>query len=252
MKVIPAALIAALFLALGLRLLKVGAKSGGSERWLAAFFLAYGVALPIRMQTATTMVDGLVTSPALSATGHIVLGIAICCFTIFVWRVFRPNASWALGLTMVLLGSHVSALALVLALGGHLSEGHVSVLFVNTIRSLPFLWALVESLLYYRAMVRRLELGLSDAVVANRFRLFAIWTGALFLMPFSLAMLRLYNHVVGVDTTAAHAEAIATYLPMVQVTVLCTGISAFVALWLSFFPPRAYVDRLMRQRSAAA
>ena len=40
MKVIPAVLIAALFLALGLRLLKAGAKSGGSERWLAAFFLA--------------------------------------------------------------------------------------------------------------------------------------------------------------------------------------------------------------------
>lgn len=249
MKVVPAVLIAALFLALGLRLFKVGAKSGGSERWLAAFFLAYGIAVPTRMWTATTMVDGLVTSPALSATGHIVLGIAICCFTIFVWRVFRPNASWALGLTMVLLGSHVSALAVVLALGGHLGEGHASVLIVNTIRALPFLWALVESLLYYRAMVRRLELGLSDAVVANRFRLFAIWTGALFLMPFSLAVLRLYSRLTGAGTAASQAEMLAMFLPIVQVLVLFTGISAFVALWLSFFPPRAYQDWLMRQRT---
>ena len=72
---------------------------------------------------------------------------------------------------------------------------------------------------------RRLEFGLADPVVVNRFLLFGIWFGLMGLLPLTLALTRLYG--------GASALALANGLgPKVVGSVMV------VALVLTFFPPR--------------
>ncbi len=56
-------------------------------------------------------------------------------------------------------------------------------LTTNTARIVPTAWACYESLRYYRSMHRRQTLGLADPIVANRFLLWSIWTGAVTFLP---------------------------------------------------------------------
>ena len=63
-------------------------------------------------------------------------------------------------------------------------------LFVLLARCAVLLWLFVESAIYAQRMRRRVRLGLGDPVVANRFTLWAIWTGALACIPLFVLTLR--------------------------------------------------------------
>jgi hypothetical protein len=95
----------------------------------------------------------------------------------------------------------------------------VGVLGLLTIgsRSAALLWLFFESASYARSMRRRLRLGLADPIVANRFVLWAIWTGALALIPLFVLGLRAALAVLGAG-----------------------GATAVAAGWLAFFPPASY------------
>ena len=123
-------------------------------------------------------------------------------------------------------------------------------LFVNACRTLPFLWALIESLVYRAQMKKRESLGLADPVVTNRFGLFAIWGGALFVLPVAILIIRLRLRALGVDGGIAGSIDLGWVMPLVQGLLVGTGLFAFTALWLSFFPPRFYIERITRRTAA--
>jgi hypothetical protein len=113
-----------------------------------------------------------------------------------------------------LVASQLGAWVALVALAGHRQESSAIMPLCNLPRALPFAWGFAESLRYHRLMKRRLEMNLANSVVANRFALFSIWRGALCVMP------------------------------LVRATALAGSAVCFAALWLSFFPPHAYLERI--------
>jgi hypothetical protein len=106
-------------------------------------------------------------------------------------------------------------------------------------RLLCFAWGAYEGLRAYRMARRRLALGLADPVVTNRFLLFGIWFGLMGINPIVLMLSRLYG---GADALEL-ANAIG---PKVIGSVMV------VALILTFFPPRRYVQWLRSSAQAPA
>jgi len=95
-------------------------------------------------------------------------------------------------------------------------------------------------------MRKRLALGTGDPVVANRFGLWAIWTGAMTFLPVSGLVTRTLALVRGGTEPWETGGAIAMTPAL---TVLAALIFLFVsiagsALWLSFFPTRGHLARI--------
>ena len=119
---------------------------------------------------------------------------------------------------------------------------------------MPTAWASFESFRYWRAMRKREALGLADPVVTNRFLLWTLWTGGVTLLPGLALALRAVT-IVFVGEGAVTEEIAARYqpilLPLMRTLFLVIIPIAVASLSLSFFPPRAYLDR-MRARAADA
>jgi len=191
MALLPFGLVFILFVVLGARLLRSARETGGAELWLAVFFLAAAAAIPFRLAMLEPGLGVDAWAPSANLVGHLATSVAICGFIVFVWRVFRGADRWARGLAAGLIGAQLASLGALIVLGGYRDERSTALLVCNAVRALPFAWGFLESLRYHRLMKRRLRMNLADSVVANRFGLFSIWTGALFLLPLSILVVRL-------------------------------------------------------------
>ena len=87
-------------------------------------------------------------------------------------------------------------------------------------------WSTAESLRYYALMRRRVQAGVGDALVANRFMLWGIGTLAAVLVTLLYAIMQLFGHY----------QLPASLIGVASLLVLVTAISE----WLAFFPPKAY------------
>jgi hypothetical protein len=92
------------------------------------------------------------------------------------------------------------------------------------------IWSGYEAFRFHGLMRRRLQLGLADPLVTNRFLL---WGLAQIAALAGLSMRVLDAHGVGVQVAA--------------VVMPTAGLASAVAYWITFFPPEAY-----RRRFAAA
>jgi hypothetical protein len=92
-------------------------------------------------------------------------------------------------------------------------------------------WSTGESLRYYALMRRRVQAGIGDALVANRFLLWGVGTLATVLVTLLYAILQLFGHY----------QLPASLVGVSSLLVLVTAISE----WLAFFPPRAYRKRFV-------
>lgn len=90
-------------------------------------------------------------------------------------------------------------------------------------------WSSFAPLRYAAAMRRRAQIGLGDALVANRMQLWGIGTGAIA----GIALLHLVAQFFG------HYELPASLVGLASSLALVTA----VAEWLAFFPPRSYRRR---------
>jgi hypothetical protein len=225
---------------LAVRLLRLWRRSGElPELLLALFFLAvgpFGFLFVVLATAVPQLVPGWPVAPT-RVVG--VVGITLGCWlmAVFTWRVFRPGETWAAALA-VAAGLGLAAGVLLRAL----DEGFLYAEQVNpvwylciTCRTVCFLWSGVEALRYWMGARRRVRLGLTDPVVANRFLLWACWAGAGF---FVLAI-----HIV--RALFALSEDFRMTLTVVG------GIGCAVAIWLTFFPPQAYRRFLLRRTAAA-
>jgi hypothetical protein len=146
---------------------------------------------------------------------------------------FRARAGWAWGLAV--------AMAALLA-GSWLAEAFVDGFSRATGQSayywlglagrvLPFLWSAIESWSYFARLRRRLRLGLADAAVTDRVRLWALSASGV-VVAFGVFAAGL---IAGIDVTAS---------PLVLGTTSVVGCVTGISLWLAFLPPASYLHRI--------
>jgi hypothetical protein len=160
---------------------------------------------------------------------------AIACITVFAWQVFRPGSRAGCALAALLVAGNLAAGGAVVLGGAPVPLGGLG-LAVACARASALGWLFVESTLFARTMRRRLRLGLADPVVANRFALWSVWTGAFAGIPlFAVALraLRLLEAPLPGEPLSAGLLAVLSALGL-------GGAVAAVAVWLAFFPPSRY------------
>ena len=93
-------------------------------------------------------------------------------------------------------------------------------------------------------MRRRCALGMANPVVANRFLLWSLWTGALALQGTAQLALRVGLWATGVgDIVGSVGDPGGLWLPalaLIKANIALVGPVAAVSVWLSFSPPAAY------------
>jgi hypothetical protein len=249
-----------LSLAIGLRLLRLARREGGfgPEFWLAGFFLLasfLGTGLNI------TVYAGLANPSLALSPFHGSLVLAASAFTycmgttglhLFTWLTFRRDSAHA-RIAVVAGGLSVAAAACAQAL----TEGFTVKVFpglaywaFQVARNAPYYWLAAESLRYYTISRRRLRLGLSDALVTNRFLLLGLWAVAWAAMGLAEIVAR---GIYVMDSGSTTELRLDTAGPIIQMTIAATsalGTLAAVTLGLSFFPTRAY-RRFVESRAAA-
>jgi hypothetical protein len=234
------AVAAGLLLWLGARLWRSGAP-GSAERWLALSFGSLGCGVLPRFVAARLLsaYDTGVIALSLNAASHLAIEAAIIGLSLFTWRVFRPGShgarAFAVGVAVV---SSVFTLWLIATTDSE-QEASALALAVNLTRAIPVLWAFAECARYARLMRRRVALGLADPLVANRFVLWSVWTGALGFAALLLLAVRsraFWLQLHGVDPRVVMPAAIPITAALAGIAVVAAG----VAVWLAFFPPSSY------------
>ena len=158
------------------------------EIWGGLYFAGTAVGIPLRVVGHGLAKHDPLFAAQLNTWGHAFFAASTCSLVIFTCLVFRREARWIACLSIA---SIVATTIWVLATGKVSEERSLSVLLTNATRLFPLLWAFFESTRYWRVMQRRQALGLADPVVTNRFLLWALWTGALALLPAMTLFMRL-------------------------------------------------------------
>lgn len=220
---------------LGIRLLRLSRRTGARpELWLGIAFLLAGASVWLLPFAAS---DGL---PAHQARGIAFVAQAgmtatIACLVLFTWQVFRADSAPGRWIAGGLIAANVGAGCAVLLGATPIPTGAVG-LTVILARSTALSWLFVESLRSAQQMRRRVRLGLGDPVVANRFVLWSIWTGALACIPLFVLSLR----ALGVLVEPVPGEPLPAALRAILLVLAMAGAAAVAAGWLAFFPPAPY------------
>jgi hypothetical protein len=162
---------------------------------------------------------------------------ACAALAVGTWRTFRPQASMAGALVALQAAAFAASLfAPIFGLAGGHDVGPFYYLgFAG--RAGAFAWAFLESARYSAQMKRRLELGLAQPIVVNRFQLWTACTGA---VTFAFAVF-----LAGRLLTENVAQA-----PWVLGVTSITSVIGGLSLWLAFLPPAWYLRRFISDASA--
>jgi hypothetical protein len=219
-----------------------------AELWLGLAMGIGSVGIPLRfisgIQITQSINQGVAVSErvgVMSMAGHSMLAVGSVFLYVFVWRVFHPGNVRVRNTLFVLFVGIAGYLAWMLFDGAHLVERDVSAMTGNLLRGLAFPWCAYESIRYWKMMKRRVALGIGDPVVANRFALWAIWTGTFTSLPFVVFFAKVMARVSG-DSVGT----LELMLPVLRFTMLFGVGAAFLCIWLSFFPPKIYLGRLRK------
>jgi hypothetical protein len=185
---------------------------------------------------------------ALLGAGNAFSAIGLACAMLFEWRVFAPGARWPLGLG----GGFVAAMAIgwigsaatrAFETGSYANPWflllNASMLGIN-------LWVGIEPLVYHAKLRRRVQLGLAEPLVVDRFLLWGIGSlarAALIVMgPFGEWL------VPGLDEAGRRVFTTASLW-----LASALGLTTTLAYWLTFNPTAAYarwVERRYRRGRA--
>jgi hypothetical protein len=152
----------------------------------------------------------------------------------FTRMVFRPRSAWAGWTVAAVAAAFVASLV-----GQYVDPGYTAIALEQELPWLLYRFATVfvlawtgfESLLYARVSWKRQRVGLADAVVTNRFLLWAFST-------LSSGLLALVTGIVSPELSGSMAAVMVT-TPIV--------LAASISLWIAFLPPRFYLRWLGQQ-----
>jgi hypothetical protein len=228
--------LALLGIVLGVRLLVLARRPREVPELLLGFFFLCGapaVWLRLTVQYRPLESDYLRALAVLSSLGT---SIAAMVLYIFTYRTFRSRVRWARVLTLI----GIVALTAGLGIDVHavLLLGHVELrLSIALPRLVCLSWTACESTRCYLMMRRRSRFKLADPVVANRFLLYALWTGALATVPGWLATVELL--------ALAHADI--NWQRTFTILGVASGAIALIAVYLNFWPPQPYLRWIRAQ-----
>ena len=182
----------------------------------------------------------------LVGAGYLATILGLIATLIFNYRVFRPGNRRALafvGLTIAAMGGGWVAYGLSGNLGGARFEGAGLWVMMGGILAAN-LWVAFEPLVYRRQLLKRLQLGLTEPLVVDRFLLWGFG---------SLA--RTAMVVVG-GTNSFLEQQMGTTAPLVQSVVVMVfaaacGLFTAVAFWLTFFPTKRYALWVTRRYASS-
>jgi hypothetical protein len=249
-----------LAVAIGMRLLRLGAQSGGPERWLGVYFLGssvFGTVLSGFVYMAFASPSLVLPDPWLRTFHALELatgGAGLFGIYMFTWRTFRPDDAWARSAVIaggaVLLGSLVWF---------GISEGfQVAVLNGPSYwigvgaRELALVWMAIESVRYWGLLRRRLRLGLSDPLVTNRFLLWGLFAAVVILMGAADPLARVWYCRLADSTTTWDPELGRPIIVVVMALTSALGILSAGTLFLTFFPTPGYRRWVLGRRAPAA
>jgi hypothetical protein len=198
-------------------------------------FLMGGVAYPFQVvaQVATALPDAV--RVAMMAFAILCLSTGTVFFAVTTWRIFRPDSKAAAAFAPLMAGALLLFVVLQCAGPGGFSalvhERSGIFRFHILVVALPVWWASFESFHYYGMLKRRMVLGLADPVVADRMRLWGMST----LLAATTNLVSIYALFTGRDP--------ATWAPGAAV-IGALGLAFSAHLWLAFFPPQAYLQRV--------
>jgi hypothetical protein len=170
------------------------------------------------------------------------MAVGACAICAFVHRTFRPDQPEA----------RVAALALgALALSGAALEGLHDGFAVTLApglghwvawlgRTAPMAWLTLEALRYHALLRRRVQIGLADPLVADRFLLFGLWSAAGLANLGADVVSRLIYAAAG---GASHPDVPGLLRSIAIGTMSVTmvlGVVSAVTLFLAFFPTAGY------------
>jgi hypothetical protein len=161
----------------------------------------------------------------------------------FTWRAFRPRTAWAqgivavvaIGLAVVVVGT-VRAFSQAPAEQLSMETGTGWMMWTRVFILGAYLWTAIESLQQYGMARKRLKLGLSEPVVTNRLLLWSL-TGA---TEVAINAVDLALHMSGVNLMVD---------PRAMAVTATGGVVASVMMYLTFLPPRSYVEWLQSQHA---
>ncbi|HEB89594.1 MAG TPA: hypothetical protein ENI85_08500 [Deltaproteobacteria bacterium] len=213
------------------------------ERLLAiAFGGMFCLGFPLAGMSRVPALVGTPMGSGLFIAGLFSMVIGLRALNRFPEVVFRPGRRWArfVRITTTIVGS-LSGIgcAVSVAKAGSREEMIESIQpwAIGLMFSIlvPFLWNGVESSLYYRAMQRRLAIGLAEPETTHRFLLWA------------LASWGSVAHITAILVIRASGLPIIAPLPM---TIIATSsLVTSVCWWLAFLMPDSYRTRILGDRT---
>jgi len=249
-------LVFAFLVAPGIRLLLLASRSKQTpELFGGLYFIGASVGISLRIFGVSVSVENPDLAYDVNMIGHVALASGTIAMAIFTQRVFHPESKRALRASQGLIAAIAGTTVYALFGEQGIIEDATPVMLANIARVIPTAWASYESYNYWRAMQKRAALGLSDPVVTNRFGLWTIWTAGITLLPLTALVIR-SGVIILVALGQFGPEDVDVVLPRVLGTVrvlfLVIVPTSVAALWLSFFPPKAYLDRVQRRSVAAS
>lgn len=226
----------------GVRLLWVARRSRRlPEALLGSAFLLLGVlGYPLTTAARRGAFGSEAGDAAAMGAGLLVQDMACLAVYLFTARTFRAGEPWARVLVWLVGAAFVASLV-----GHAVSDGFApgsrspGYWLGFALRTLAFAWACAEALRQYRSATRRLRLGLVDPLVANRFLIYAIGMGGVF-VAFAI-------HFLGLILTPNAAESI-----WVLAGTGAVGVATAIPTWLAFMPPAAYRRWVVARAETAA
>jgi hypothetical protein len=217
------------YLTVGVRMLRLSLRTGESpERLLGVSYTLVGMSYVFYVIPTIFNVGSLWTP--LTLAGRITFDVAIIPFALFTRTVFRRDATWAgwlvCGFTTLIAFGLVFSLLSGDAEGMTLSNPWFWFEWVGYTG--PSAWVSVEAFLAHAGAKKRVRIGLSDRLVANRFLLWAFH--GLFGVGACLSVIPMYSEYAATQTFAAWPDRLLGGLE----------VGAVVTLWLVFFPPSFY------------
>jgi hypothetical protein len=215
-----------------IRLLLLHRRTGGApELWLGTMLLlSVGFGYPARIAADQ---GPRVWAGEFMAISHIAIGAGFAFLFVFTRRVFRPEAGWAgalaAGGVIALLGKAVHGCFQVWRHGAlpTMEAPMGEILAMTGPVLVGYAWTACEALRYHAAMRRRVNLGLADVTVSNRFLLWGLMAT---------------SATTGVAlNTGALALRVDLLNPVLLLASAATGLGQAVLLVLAFAPPRAYL-----------
>ena len=226
-------LISLLYLIFGVRLSSLGQRTGGGpERLLGIHYLCSGVSYAC-FEISVVVESGAVW---IEFIGRALYSVGLVPLLLFTRNVFRRDVRWATWLvwgmsTCLFVGVTFSAL------GGDFEGVTISNpwFWPDWVGyTVPYAWIGMEAALAYSAANKRARIGFAEPVLANRFLLWALF-GLLTTMS-SIALIPLYIEVEATGVWPAWGDYFVGGLEF----------SGMTALWLAFFPPKAYLRLIHR------